>query len=145
MTASAPTFTVALLLAAIAWNALNLLKYTRGLSSSVADDRMKAKDGVVTILLGSLIGVGLVFLIGRTQWADEITVGRESLATLNPGGKVLLGVAFLSLASTLYDFKKALDNNGDSRTPGLASGKVIRTPKEMAARSGANAARATER
>jgi hypothetical protein len=76
-------------------------------------------NGVLTLLLGWGAGVLAVQLIRLTEWDDEIKIGAESLDTLTFWSQVVLGFVATSVASVVYDFKKAIDNTETASTPRL--------------------------
>jgi hypothetical protein len=81
-------------------------------------------NGVLTLLTGWAAGLIAVALFVRTQWADEIRVGNETLEQLSTWSKVVFAFAASSVAAVLYDFKKAIDNTDTASTPKLQGGDV---------------------
>ena len=104
---SAPAvIAVSVLLAAFALKATDLTKYIVAVAKQPGDK--DAWDGIVTLLVSSALGVVITFLLRKSAWGEEITIGKENLAGVSHGSAVLFGLVFSSVGSTLYDFKKAL-------------------------------------
>jgi hypothetical protein len=75
------------------------------------------KNGVVTILTGWVAGVLAVLAFARTEFADELRVGDQALASLGVGSQIVFGLVATSVAGYLYDLKKAIDNSDTASTP----------------------------
>jgi hypothetical protein len=71
----------------------------------------------VTQLITWGAGVGVVALLAASDFAAGIEVAGLSLAGLNAGSLVLLGMTAASTASTAYEFKKSLDNTESAAEP----------------------------
>lgn len=120
--ASSPaTLAVALLLAALGLKITDLIKYiVLILRADAQDDRKEGWNGLVTLVLTAVIGVLVVqFLLKPSSWGDELKIGNELLKDLDFLSTVIFGIVFTALASTLYDFKKAIDGADDARKPKL--------------------------
>jgi hypothetical protein len=92
-----------------------VLKLVDFIKSAAARDA----NGLTTIVIGWLAGVGAVFVFSLTQWADEIRVGDETLQDLSGASKIVLGLVATSVAGYFYDVKKALDRTDTASTPRL--------------------------
>ena len=117
-----PTITVALLMAALSLKLTDFAKYVVLLVKvpfGRADGWKEAVNGIVTLLLTAFLGVIIVELLKASAWGDEITIGNEQLNDLAFGSSVLFGVVFTAAASTLYDFKKAVDEKDSAKKPQL--------------------------
>jgi len=64
-------------------------------------------------------GVGVVFLVGATQWGDGWAFGDLTVASMNAASKVLAGLAIGGSASAAYDLKRAFDNSDSAAQPPL--------------------------
>lgn len=118
MTTGTSTITVALLLAALGLKVTDFVKYCVAFFRPA--QKTEAMNGIVTLVLSSLIGVLVVqFMVKPSAWGDEVTIGTEKLSELGFGSTVVFGVVFTALASTLYDFKKAVDGQSDAIKPKL--------------------------
>src|SRR5215204_510826 len=119
--ASAPAaFTVALLLAAMGLKLPDLVKYVVSIFRDQGDAKRDSVNGVVTLILTAVLGILVVqFLLKPSAWGDEITIGRETLSSLGFGSTIVFGVVFSTLAGTLYDFKKAVDDQDSAKKPKL--------------------------
>jgi len=84
-------------------------------------------NGVLTLLTGWLAGLVAVFVFVQTEWADEITIGSETLDQLTVWSKVVFAFAASSVAAVLYDFKKAVDNTDTASTPKMQGGSSSRS------------------
>lgn len=78
-------------------------------------------NGVVTLLLGWVVGVLSIWAIGITEWDKEIKIGAQSLDKLDWKAEIILGFVATSVAAVLYDFKKAVDNTDTASTPRLGT------------------------
>ena len=144
--ASAGTvITGTLIMAALAYKSLDLVKYLwvlvrlhfvekppRGKNRQERKDWKNGADGkdwrngassawngLVTLLLGCVAGIGVVFLMAHTTWSTEIRLGTHTLKTLPSSSLVVAGLAVTSIAALLFDAKKAVDNNDSASTPKL--------------------------
>jgi hypothetical protein len=110
--------TVALLLAALGLKVTDFVKYLVALGRT--SQRTDAANGIVTTLLSSVVGFLVVqFLVKPSAWGDEVKIGDEKLSDLGLGSTIVFGLVFTALASTLYDFKKAVDGQDDAVKPKL--------------------------
>ena len=81
-------------------------------------------NGVVTLLLKWAAGIGAVLVFLQTEWADEITIGSETLDELSTASMIVFGFAASSVAAVVYDFKKAVDDTDTASTPKLQGGSL---------------------
>ena len=123
-TSVAPTITASLVLGALIYKITDVVKYIRALFGHEQKTREDGKNGLVSLLISAVAGVVTVFIFRETQWASEITVGQRSLSDLSSFSMVIFGLVVTSLASTLYDLKKAVDNSDSAATP-----RVIEQPE----------------
>lgn len=97
------------LLAAIAliWKIVDFVKYLR------------ARDGEAAITQAAVwaAGVGVIFLLAETNYADGIVLGDLALGAMNAASLLLIGLSMGSSASVLVDFKKAVDNTDSAAVP----------------------------
>lgn len=105
------TFTTVALLVAVTMTAQNLLRF------------LKAKDwnGVVSIVLACVIGYLLVLLAANSEVSEgmHLITDGPALGDLDAGSLIMLGVAFGTGASTLVDFRNAIDNSTTAAKPKL--------------------------
>ena len=78
-------------------------------------------NGFFTLTLTWVVGFVAVMLFIKTQWGDEIKVGDQTLDQLNTEAKIVFALAAPSIASLLYDAKKAVDNTDSASTPKLTN------------------------
>ena len=78
-------------------------------------------NGIITIVTGWIVGFVAIQLILLTDWPDEISFGKETLADLNFSSQVVLSLVATSVAGVLYDIKKAVDNTDTASTPRLTT------------------------
>ena len=119
---STPAITVALLLAAVGLKITDLVKYVVEVLKPDNEPvkRTDAFNGIATLGLSALIGYLVVeFLIKPSAWGDEITVGEETVSSLGFGSTIVFGIVFSAIAGTLYDFKKAIDQQDSAKKPKL--------------------------
>ncbi|HET9186961.1 MAG TPA: hypothetical protein VFN80_03335 [Acidothermaceae bacterium] len=120
------------IMGALVYKAADLVKYIAvlALPGDRGDRaaRAGALNGILTLVLGSVLGVGIVFLMDVTSWTNEIKFGTLTLVTMSFWEKVVLGLVLTSLASTVFDFKKAVDRTDTASTPDIlpAADKVRR-------------------
>ena len=122
MDASPSAITVALLLAAVGLKITDFVKYLVSAIRDRADatKRTEALNGLLTLTVTAVLGVLVVqFFLKNSAWGDEVKIGDELLKDLDFHSTVIFGVVFSALASTLYDFKKAVDNQDDAQKPKL--------------------------
>ena len=122
----APTFTVALLLAALGLKITDFVKYVvsalkpPGTDKAQQKERRDSVNGLITMLVTVLVSIVVIEgLLKHSAWGDEITIGKEKLTDLGLGSTIVFGIVFTSLAGTLYDFKKAVDNSDTAAKPKL--------------------------
>jgi hypothetical protein len=119
-TESVGVVTAAAILGAFILKAVDLVKsFVQGLRGDW--------NGFLTIFLTWAVGVAAVWLFTKTAWGDEVKLGDQTLDQLNFSAKLVLGLAAPSVASILYDAKKAVDKTDTASTPRL-------TPSAEAAR-----------
>lgn len=82
---------------------------------------VKAKDtnGALTQLIVWVAGVVVVFLVAETDFASGISIGDQTLNTLNFASLVFIGLTISSLASFGAEVKKAIDNSDSAAKPNL--------------------------
>jgi len=118
---------------ALVLKATDLVKYLNAMRSSDQKTRSDGQNGTITLVLNAVLGVGVVFLMAQTQWADEITIGEETLATLGGGSLTVLGLTISSFGSLLYDLKKAVDGTETASTPAITPAAEERRQEQLAA------------
>lgn len=94
---------------ALAWKLVDFLKYVRTKDSNAA----------LTQLAVWVAGVGVIFLLGATDFAPNVNIGGMALDSVNFWSKVLIGVSIGSSGSVLFDAKKAVDRTDSAKTPAL--------------------------
>jgi hypothetical protein len=130
MPVAAPTFTVALLLAALGLKITDFVKYfisaVKPISGTAAEqqaqraERAESVNGLITMLVTVVVSIVVIEgLLKNSAWGDEITIGKEKLSGLGTGSVIVFGIVFTALAGTLYDFKKAVDNSDTAKKPKL--------------------------
>lgn len=72
---------------------------------------------VLTQVIAWLAGIGGIFIMAATQFADGISVGDATLAGLDFWSKLVVGLLATSLLSTLHEFKKAIDRTDTAAVP----------------------------
>lgn len=92
-----------------------VLKLT-DLSKYITNQRWR---DVVTQLYAFAIGVVVVLLSSAANVTSAMKINDTTLAGLNAGSKVLVGLILTSVISTVYDFKKAIDGSDSAATPSL--------------------------
>lgn len=98
-----------------------------------------------TIVIAWLVGIGGVFLMAATQFADGISIGGHAMDTLSFWSKVLVGLLTTSLLGAAHEFKKAIDRTDTAVVPEWFEPKAeadlrahlvlpshVATPEEMA-------------
>jgi hypothetical protein len=119
--------TVTLLLAAVGLKLTDLVKFVSNFLIGVDDDTKKrARNDLATFFLGWAIGIGAALVLARTAWGDEVSIGKETLASLDLFNVVVFGLVFNTVAATLYDFKKAIDQGDSAKKDPL----IPTTPQE---------------
>ena len=118
-TSVAPTIATSLVLGALVYKVTDLFKYLRAFWGRNEQTREDGKNGLLSLLLSAVAGVVTVLIFQQTEWAAEITIGERPLANLSLVSAAVFGLVVTSLASTLYDLKKAVDNADSAATPRL--------------------------
>ncbi len=113
-----------LLMGLLAFKATDLVKYL--VASFRRDGRQDGLNGLITLVVGSGLGIGVAFLMANTAWSSEIQLGNQTLATLPGTSLVVLGLVLTSVASFLFDGKKAIDRTDSASTP-----KLLPAPERM--------------
>lgn len=94
-----------------------------GLVKAVVDfiKYLRARDtnGYVTQLAVWLSGIGTVVLLKVSDFADEFSIGSETLDSANGGTVILAGLGLGSAAMLANEFKKAIDNGDNAAKPEL--------------------------
>ena len=125
--ATTSTIAVTLLLAALGLKLTDFVKSVTNWANGKDDDTKKrARNDLITFLVAWIIGIGAALVLSKTAWGDEITVGKEALASLSLGSLVVFGLVFSTVAGTLYDFKKAIDNKDSAKKDPL----IPSTPRD---------------
>jgi hypothetical protein len=97
---------------ALTWKVIDFLRLLVNASTN--------RSGILTQLLAWAGAVLVVFLYGASDLAGSVDVpGIGLLDAVDSPTKVLLGLALGSTASTLVDFRRALDNTDTARVPAL--------------------------
>jgi hypothetical protein len=107
--------TASLIFGAFILKLVDLVKYF------VQGIRDKDWNGFITLALTWIVGFVAVLLFIHTQWGDEVKLGDQTLDQLNTAAKIVFALAAPSVASLLYDAKKAVDNTDSASTPRLTS------------------------
>jgi len=84
----------------------------RGDGDADVTNRAKAEatNGLISLILGCVVGVGIVFLFALTQMSGQVTIGDLAMSHMSVASKIVFGLALTSFAALLFDGKKALDN-----------------------------------
>lgn len=110
-----------LIMGALVYKAADLVKYLAVLvlpgDRGERAARASALNSLLTLVLAAAIGVGIVFVMDVTTWTNGLKFGTLTLVTMSFWNKVVLGLVLTSVASTIFDFKKALDRTEIARTP----------------------------
>lgn len=107
-------FVPIIVIGALLKKAVDFLKYLRA----------KDWNGVATQLVVWIVGVGLVWLLSASDFANGVQIGGLDLGNLNAASIVLVGLSLSSTASFLgQDLIKALDNTQSASTPNLLDGE----------------------
>lgn len=117
MSNSGSTITGTLILGALTLKASDLVKYALALLKREGQSRSEGINGLLSLVITALLGVGVVWSVAQTQWADEVPVGDESLGQLSIASLIVLGLVISSFGSLLYDLKKAIDGSETASTP----------------------------
>ncbi len=129
MTSAGTVITGAVIMAALVYKAIDLVKYIAalfGTRSAAAEDpkaaRRDAQNGLITLGLGAAVGIGVVMLMAHTLWSNEIKIGAVTLQGLSAVEQVVLGLVITSLAAVLFDVKKAIDGTDTASAPKVLPG-----------------------
>jgi hypothetical protein len=115
--------TVTLVLAALGLKLTDLVKFaSNALFGQDDDTKERAVNDLATFFLGWAIGIGAVWVLAQIAWGDEVSIGKETLANLDVFNVVVFGLVFNTVAATLYDFKKAIDQGDSARKAPLIPG-----------------------
>ena len=110
---------------ALAYKATDLVKYLVALirlKSATAKDYgaiSGAWNGLLTLFLGSLVGIGVVAVMAHTTWSNQIHLGTGTLQNLPWTSQLVLGLTITSIAALVFDAKKAIDRTDSASTPKL--------------------------
>jgi len=74
---------------------------------------------VVTQLIAWVAGVVVVMLFAQTDWAETLTFGDRSLASLNGSSLFVIGLMASSILGVVNEVKKALDDHDSAVQPPL--------------------------
>jgi hypothetical protein len=123
MADTATLLTGTLVLGALAYKAVDLVKYgvvavggPIGRSRTAADRRIRSRarteawNGIVSLVVGGVLGVAIVYGFAATQLAGHVTIDGLAMADLSAASKVVIGLGLTGLAGVLFDGKKALDD-----------------------------------
>ena len=121
---AASAITVTVLLAALGLKVTDLVKFATNAAFAGTDKakRRKAVNDIATFFVGWVVGFFAVLALSRTAWGDEVKIGNEMLSSLNFVNLVMFGLVFSTVAGTLYDFKKAIDNTDTAKKEPLIPG-----------------------
>lgn len=86
--------------------------------------RARDTNGWVTQLVVWLAGIGVVWLMSVSDYADTMDVGGILLTDAVAATIVLAGLGLGSAAMLANDFKKALDRSDSAIKPDLVSGEL---------------------
>lgn len=90
--------------------------------------RVRDLDALTAQLSTWVAGVVCLFLLGATDFANQVNIGDVNLSDLNGWSKVLVGLTLGSTASLIYDAKRAVDRSDSAAMPSLVSGVVPVVP-----------------
>jgi len=93
-------------------------------------------NGILTLALTWIAGFVAVQVFIETQWGDEVMMGRHSLDRLDTTSKIVLGLIIPTIASLLYDAKKAVDRTDSASTPRLTEAAEAQRKAFMSATVG---------
>jgi hypothetical protein len=110
------TITGSLILGALTLKASDFVKYVLALFKS-GQSKSDGLNGLISLIVTAILGIGVVWLVAQTQWADEVPIGDEQLGNLSVASLVVLGLVISSFGSLLYDLKKAIDRSESASTP----------------------------
>ena len=108
--------TITLLLAAIGLKLTDLVKFvSNAIGGKDEATKARARNDLATFFLGWGVGIVAAWVLARTAWGDEVSIGKETLASLDALNLVVFGLVFNTVAATLYDFKKAIDERDSAK------------------------------
>jgi hypothetical protein len=123
MADSTMALTGALVLGALAYKGIDLVKYgVVALGGPVGESggeedrkvkhraRVEARNGVASLVLGCAVGIGIVYAFAATQLAAHVTIGGLAVSDMSTASRIVLGLGLTGLAGVLFDGKKALDD-----------------------------------
>jgi hypothetical protein len=127
--ATTSVVTITLLLAALGLKLTDLVKFiSNAIGGKDGETKARAVNDLATFFLGWAIGIGAAWVLAHTAWGDEVSIGKETLSNLDLANLVVFGLVFNTVAATLYDFKKAIDQNDSANKDPL----IPNTPQEPA-------------
>jgi hypothetical protein len=86
--------------------------------------RNKDANGYLTQIIVWIAGVAVVFLAAQTDFAEGISIGDQTLTTLNVWSLLFIGLTISSLATFGTEVKKALDGSDSAATKPLVTEKT---------------------
>jgi hypothetical protein len=89
---------------------------------------VRDKDAIVAQLETWLAGFGVIWLLAQANFAERTNIGSQDLGEINMAGLVLLGLTGGSVASVLYDFKRAVDRTDSAAMPAIVTGNIPLVP-----------------
>lgn len=104
-------------LAALILKASDIVKYVWALIWHQEASKKQAKNSLTTLAVTSAAGVAAAFCFKYTAWAATMKIGDVTFAGLSTFSTIVFGLVATTLAATIYDFKKAVDNTESSSTP----------------------------
>jgi hypothetical protein len=123
MADTATLLTGTLVLGALAYKAMDLVKYgvvafggPIGRSHTEEDQKARSRarteawNGIVSLVVGCVLGIGVVYGFAATQLAAHVTIGGLAMADMSTASKIVVGLGLTGLAGVLFDGKKALDD-----------------------------------
>lgn len=90
--------------------------------------RVRDVDAIVSQVAVWAAGVIVMFLLAATDFATGVDIGGRDASALNWASLVLVGLSIGSVASTAYDFKRAIDRTDSAAQPSLVTGRVPVVP-----------------
>lgn len=98
-------------LAALVWKAVDFIRLVSNIKTEMS--------AIVTQILAWLMGIITVLAYASSDFATSVTIGEQSLDSMNFWSLMLIGIAIASLGSAAVDFKQARDTNDSSAKPRL--------------------------
>ena len=99
----------------VVWKLVDFVKYARAQDWNAVTTQAMVWGG----------GVGLLFLLSRTDFAPTISLGNLAFNLVSGPTIIFIGLSGGSAASIGYDLKKARDNNDTAATPALIPSQVV--------------------